>query len=161
MGPYWILFCLTNTAPFSGTLGLFHRVAVLVSGRKAGFPFGSISETDTVFTAEAFRSQSSLHLVSEQLVQEIYQITPHALLFFFQEMKAIGYLKRYKLAESVMGGGQYVYQSRQIPCQSLNEVGSPKWWIKGAGRSVSGGLRWLQEPGCGEGKLGGRRPQFR
>ncbi|XP_015282147.1 PREDICTED: uncharacterized protein LOC107123415 [Gekko japonicus] len=78
---------------------MFNRTAVMVK---------FLNETcvpDTVLSITCYLRSSRCH-------DEVY----------INEKKALSYLNRYQYTDSVVGGGQYVYDTKQIDCHSLNEL---------------------------------------
>ncbi|KAL8219922.1 UNVERIFIED_CONTAM: hypothetical protein K2H54_036271 [Gekko kuhli] len=78
---------------------MFNRTAVIIN---------FLNETcglDSVLTITCYLRSSRCH-------DEVY----------VNEKKALSYLNRYEFTDSVMGGGQYVFDTKQFECQNLNEM---------------------------------------
>ncbi|XP_077174781.1 transmembrane protein 87A-like isoform X2 [Paroedura picta] len=83
---------------------MFNRTAVILK-----FLNETCSSEGGTFTITCYLRSSRCH-------DEVY----------INEKKAVSCLANYKSTDSVVGGGQYVYQSRTISCHSLNELHS---WV--------------------------------
>ncbi|KAL8219916.1 UNVERIFIED_CONTAM: hypothetical protein K2H54_036203 [Gekko kuhli] len=78
---------------------MFNRTAVIIK---------FLNETcapDSVLTITCYLRSSRCH-------DEVY----------VNEKKALSYLNRYEFTDSVVGGGQYVFDTKQFECQNLNEL---------------------------------------
>ncbi|XP_054855460.1 transmembrane protein 87A-like [Eublepharis macularius] len=78
---------------------MFNRTAVTVKF------LNETCDTDVILSITCYLRSSRCH-------DEVY----------INEKKAISYLSKYRSTDSLVGGGQYVYQSKDIACHNLNEL---------------------------------------
>ncbi|XP_060113768.1 uncharacterized protein LOC132585908 [Heteronotia binoei] len=78
---------------------MFNRTAVMLKF------LNETCDSDVMLTITCYLRSSRCH-------DEVY----------INEKKAVSYLNRYEYTDSIAGGGQYVYESKQIYCHSLNEL---------------------------------------